>query len=89
MSRESSSSANGWGDWADFAVGGADDRGRGLEIALEEALTWVRAKGTGLVNVVYGLARRRTGAASGGRGGEREEYGFEMAEGEEREPART
>ncbi|RXK39132.1 chloride channel, other eukaryote [Tremella mesenterica] len=80
-----SSMDHGWQDWGVVEEG----RGRGLEIALEEALTWVRTKGVGLINVGYGILRSRMGRASSGTNGngnigtsgvERDEYGFELSE---------
>ena len=66
--------------WASFEE---DDRGHGLEIALEEGWSWVRIRGSRVYNVAYEYLRRLRGGNGGRAAGEgrgREDFGYEMEE---------
>ena len=75
---DSVTSSNGRQDgWVDMNP--EEDGTHGLEVALEEALAWVRIRGSRAYSVVDGLMQRARGRP---RGAERHEtaYEFEMAE---------
>ena len=76
---ESSSLNDGWSErWQDFQ---ADDRGHGLEMALEEGLSWVRSRSARIYNAFYERLRGRSRGRGGGSGAEEDRgYDFEMRE---------